>query len=69
MRDPELEVLRNRYSKVLEALRSLGKLKAAGCREMVTEFRDFWRALPQLEDSSGLDQMSRECDSVLAALP
>ena len=34
---------------------------------IVAELRDFWRSLPQLEDS-GLDQMSKECDSLLDAL-
>ena len=66
---PETEVLRNRYSKVLEALYSLKKLKPLGCKEVVTEFRDFWRSLPQLDDNSGLNQMSEECDKVLRALP
>ena len=66
---PETEALRNRYSKVLEALYSLRKLKVASCKEVVTEFRDFWRSLPQLDDKSGLDQMSEECDKVLLALP
>src|SRR4030095_15910812 len=65
---PETEVLRNRYSKVLEALYSLRKLKVASCKEVVTEFRDFWRSLPQLDDKSGLDQMSEECDEILRAL-
>jgi hypothetical protein len=66
---PETEVLRNRYSKVLEALYSLRKLKVASCKEVVTEFRDFWRSLPQLDDKSGLNQMSDECDKILRALP
>jgi len=65
---PETGVLRNRYGRVLEALYSLRKLKFAGCREVVTEFRDFWRSLPQLEDKSGLNQMSEECDNVLRGL-
>ena len=65
----ETEVLRNRYSKVLEALYSLRKLKVASCKEVVIEFRDFWRSLPQLEDKSGLNQMSEECDKILLALP
>jgi hypothetical protein len=69
MNEPETEVLRNRYSKVLEALYSLRKLKPVGCKEVVTEFRDFWRSLPQLEDKSGLTQMSEACDKILQELP
>ncbi len=66
---PETEVLRNRYSKMLEALYSLRKLRIPSCKEVVTEFRDFWRSLPQLEDKRGLNQMSEECDKILRALP
>jgi hypothetical protein len=66
---PETEVLRNRYARVLEALYSLRKLRVASCKEVVTEFRDFWRSLPQLDDKSGLDQMSEECDKILRELP
>ena len=66
---PETQVLRDRYCKVLEALYSLRKLRVASCKEVVTEFRDFWRSLPQLEDKSGLNQMSEECDKILRALP
>ena len=66
--DTEREMLRNRYSKVLEALYSLKKLRAIGCKEVVTEFRDFWRSLPQLEDKRGLTQISEECDKILSEL-
>lgn len=47
----------------------LKKLKAVSCKALVIELRDFWRSLPQLEDKSGLDQMSKECDSILQVLP
>ncbi len=67
--ESETETLRNHYSKVLEALYALKKLKFAGSKEVVTEFRDFWRSLPQLEDKSGLNQMSEACDDVLKDLP
>ena len=63
------EKLRDRYGKVLETLYSLRKLKYAPCKSAVTEFRDFWRSLPQLEDRSGLNQMSEACDDVLRELP
>ncbi|RPJ60239.1 MAG: hypothetical protein EHM23_11110 [Acidobacteria bacterium] len=67
--DPEISLLRDRYGKVYEVLYSLNEMKFAGCRETITEFRDFWRSLPQLEDSSGLNQMSQVCDEVLRDLP
>jgi hypothetical protein len=68
MDDPQVDALRNRYSKVLEAIRQLGSLKFGGSRKVVTQFRDYWRSLPQLEDQSGLDQMSEECDDLLRQL-
>jgi hypothetical protein len=63
--EPQTETLRNRYSKVLEAIYQLKELKFKNCRKIVTQFRNFWRSLPQLEDQSGLDQMSEECDKLL----
>jgi hypothetical protein len=64
----ETENLRNRYGRVDYALTALRKIKFANCKEIVTEFRDFWRSQPVLEDNSGLDQMSKECDSILAEI-
>ncbi len=64
----EVETLRNRYVKVLHALYALKQIKYGGSRNAVIELRNFWRLLPQLEDKSGLNQMSEECDNVLKAL-
>lgn len=64
----EIMPTENRYGMILEVFRSLRTLRPAACRPVVTEFRDFWRSLPQLEDSSGLNQMSSACDDVLRAL-
>jgi hypothetical protein len=60
--------LRDRYSVVLEVFYTMRKLKSPACRAAVREFRDYWRSLPQLEDKSGLDQMSQACDAVLKEL-
>jgi hypothetical protein len=60
--------LQDRYSRTLEILYSLRKLKPPACKNQVAEFRDYWRSLPQLEDTSGLNQMSQACDAVLKAL-
>lgn len=65
----QAQPLRGKYGGVLEALRALVKMKAPECRDVVTEFRDFWRSLPQLEDKTGLNQMSQTCDRILQALP
>ena len=65
---PETDALRNRYGRVYAALYSLRKLGFSGCKESIIEFRDFWRSLPQLEDKSGLNQISEECDKILNSL-
>lgn len=64
----QTETLRNRYSKVLSTLYALKTMKYSGSKTAVTQLRDFWRSLPQLESKSGLNQMSEECDNVLKAL-
>jgi hypothetical protein len=64
----EVETLRNRYVKLLAAIRVLNGLRYDGCKVAVTQLRDFWRSLPQLEDKSGIDQMSQECDNLLKSL-
>ncbi len=61
--------MRDRYSIVLEVFYTLREIKSPACGSAVREFRDYWRSLPQLEDKSGLDQMSQACDAVLEALP
>ncbi len=63
-----VERLRNRYGRTLETIRGLRQARFAGGKATVTAFRDFWRSLPQLEDKSGLNQMSEECDGLLAEL-
>lgn len=68
VQEAERQTLQNRYSKVLSALYALKKMKYPECKRAVTQFRDFWRSLPQLEDKSGLTQMSEECDNVLQAI-
>ena len=65
---PETEGLRNRYGRVYTALYSLRKLGFSGCKDIVIEFRDFWRSLPQLDDKSGLNQIGDECDKILNTL-
>jgi len=64
----DVEPLRNRYGRLLSELRALKQLKYDGCRTAVVNLRDFWRSLPQLEDRSGLNQMSETCDEVLKSL-
>jgi len=68
LKGDEVERLRDRYGVVLEALYGLQETRVADSRQVVTAFRDFWRSLPQLEDRSGLNQMSEACDRVLEKL-
>lgn len=65
---PDLERLRNRYSKLVGALWELRPLKATSARAPVTALRDYWRAHKALEDRSGLSQMSEAADDVLREL-
>ena len=65
----QVDPLRDRYSVVLEVFYTLRKIRSPASRTSVQNFRDFWRSLPQLEDKSGLNQMSEACDKVLKALP
>jgi len=64
----DVNTLQNRYSKILYVLYGLQKMNYEGSRKPVRAFRDYWRSLPQLEDKSGLDQMSQACDAVLKTL-
>lgn len=61
-------IYQNRYGRLYTCLCSLRALKYAEAAEVVTALRDFWRSLPQLEDKSGLNQISQECDAVLKAI-
>ena len=65
---PEVEVLRSEYTKSIHILDALRNWGFTGARDAVRAVRDYWRALPQLEDDSGLGQMSQGCDRVLNAL-
>jgi hypothetical protein len=64
----EVESLWTRYGRVLHVLYGLRTMKFQESRKPVQAFRDYWRSLPQLEDSSGLNQMSRACDEILKTL-
>jgi hypothetical protein len=66
--NPRQESLRARYAYMLQILYALRDLQAAEAKAPVTELRDFWRSHPQLDDKSGLNQMSETCDDTLAAI-
>lgn len=58
--------LRQQYMRTFRLLEGLERIKYAPARAAVAQLRDVWRSLPQLDDKSGLDEMSRECDRFLA---
>jgi len=70
LKSTEAQDLRNRYLKLQAAVRVLGDTRYKDCVDVVTDLRDLWRSLPQLEDQdrNGLTQMSDECDSALEQL-
>lgn len=58
--------LRHRYGIVLEVFYTLRRSGAMSptCKAAITEFRDYWRSQPSLENG-GLSQMSEACDAIL----
>jgi hypothetical protein len=64
-KDTEPSNLADRYMRLYAALGGLKKLRHEGAYAVVAELRDFWRSWPQLDDPSGLNQMSEVCDEIL----
>lgn len=64
----EVNKLRDRYGRLSASLRSMAENPQPQFVMPVTELRDFWRSLPQLEDKSGLNQISEEANEVLKML-
>ncbi|MHC4848561.1 MAG: hypothetical protein ACYTEG_08915 [Planctomycetota bacterium] len=57
-------LLQQQYSRTLETLRALKKLKHRAAAPTAQRLADFWRSLPQLHDKSGLDQMTDAAEAV-----
>jgi len=64
----ERKVLREHYSKLLQALRTLRPLRYAPCRDAVSSVRACWLSHQAL-DQIGESQMAHACDAVLRDLP
>ncbi|MBZ5687747.1 MAG: hypothetical protein LAP86_22260 [Acidobacteriia bacterium] len=60
--------LRGRYSQTYELILALESTHYSPARKTAIELRDLWRSLPQLNDSSGLNQMAEECDKLISQL-
>ncbi|MCU1308236.1 MAG: hypothetical protein JWN45_2931 [Acidobacteriaceae bacterium] len=65
---PVTQSMREQYVETLELVRSLNELTYANALGIVRALRDFWRATPQLDDPSGLNQMAEESDRLIAKL-
>ena len=61
----EVEPFRDRYSRDYEALQQLTKRPYRTSEALLTELRDFWRSLAQLEE---IDQLSKASDDALREL-
>lgn len=57
--------LRNRYAQTLELVRGLDEVRFPGALSTAVALRNFWRSLPQLDDPTGLNQMSQESDKLI----
>lgn len=68
LKSEERTLYQNRYGRLYACLYNLRALKYAEASETVEAVRDFWQSLPQLDDKSGLNQISEECDAILKTL-
>lgn len=57
--------LRIRYGQTIQLIRALERTHYSPALTTATQLRDFWRSLPQLNDPSGLDNLARECESLV----
>lgn len=60
--------LRLRYGQTIQLIRALQHTHYAPALTTATHLRDLWKSLPQLNDPSGLDGLTRECDSLIKHL-
>ncbi len=67
--DPTIHApLRQHYGKTLQLVVGLRQIGFAPALATLVQLRDFWRSQPQLNDSTGLDQMAEECDRTVSSL-
>lgn len=62
------EEYRGRYCILESALKTIEETHCVAARDVVRQLRDLWVSLPQLNDKSGLDQVTKDCDRVLSIL-
>jgi len=59
---------RDRYSQTIALVRALDKLRYLPAVSTAMQLRDFWKSWPQLNDPSGLNQMSDAADQLVQHL-
>jgi hypothetical protein len=59
---------RSRYMETLELVLALERTNYSPALPTAKELSDFWKSLPALDDQSGLNQMSQECDRLIEHL-
>jgi hypothetical protein len=60
--------LRHREGQTIYLVYGLEQVGYPGALDTAIQLRDFWRSLPQLNDPSGLDQMTDECGKLIKQL-
>jgi hypothetical protein len=68
IQEERTERLRSQYIFTQELLRALTKLPVKAAEPSVRELRELWASLPQLNDRSGIDAITADCDLLLAAM-
>jgi hypothetical protein len=62
------EEYQSRYCILQSALKTIEETHCVAARDVVRQMRDLWVSLPQLDDKSGLDQVTKDCNRVLNIL-
>jgi hypothetical protein len=57
--------LRLRYGQTIQLIRGLQRTRFTPALTTAINLRDLWKSLPQLNDPSGLDQLAKECNSLI----
>jgi hypothetical protein len=66
--ESRLTLYRSRYGILGPAMTKLSDLHYLPARDVVRDLRDLWLSLPQLNDKSGLDQITEQADKLLRTL-
>jgi hypothetical protein len=65
---PDREAFQRRYMLTLRLVQALQQLHYGPALPTARQLSDFWKSVPQLEDRSGLSQLSQESDKLIEQL-